>query len=245
MPPTKPKTVHEALLSAQQALEGIDKNGRNEFHNYDYVTAESMISECRAVLHQAGLILTAGDVELIPCAEDTMIVRATHTIALGGAESVSIVRDWPAVLSKGRPMDKAVAGALTAGLSYTLRDLLLIPRGDEDGVGLNDTKRSAQEAKSPPRRTKSTPAKKSSAAPANGVVDATFSRGDRVRTSKGNVGSIFWIGGEKGDRVGVSWGESDDEKEWSYVRFLTAVDEPAEEPPTQEAPPYDDSEIPF
>lgn len=245
MPPTKPKTVHEALLSAQQALEGIDKNGRNEFHNYDYVTAESMISECRAVLHQAGLILTAGDVELIPCAEDTMIVRATHTIALGGAESVSIVRDWPAVLSKGRPMDKAVAGALTAGLSYTLRDLLLIPRGDEDGVGLNDTKRSAQDAKSPTRRPRASAPTRSSAAPVNGVVDSTFAKGDRVETANGNVGSIFWIGGEKGDRVGVSWGEGDDEKEWTYVRFLKSVGTPEPEPSMDQSPPYDDREIPF
>lgn len=241
MPATKPKTVFEALLGAQKALEGIEKNGRNDFHNYDYVTAEAMISACRLVLHEAGLVLSAGDVELIPCADDMMIVRIGRTLSLAGAETVTFTRDWPAVLSKGRPMDKAVAGALTADLSYTLRDLLLIPRGDEEGVGLDDTKRSAAEAKSEPRRR--APAKRSAPAPV--AVDSPFQKGDRVETSKGNVGDIFWIGGDKGDRVGVSWGEGDDEKEWTFLRFLKPGPAQESAPPPNHAPPYDDAEIPF
>ena len=249
MPPTKTKkfdiTVNEALLTAQKAIKGIDKNGRNDVHNYDYVTAESMIAECREVLHNAGLVLTAGDVELIPCAADTMIVRIGRTLSLAGAEALTLTRDWPAVLSKGRPMDKAVAGALTEDLSYTLRDLLLIPRGDEEGVGMDDTKRSETESKPEPRKAAPRAAKKSSPPPSNGVASSSFGKGDRVETSKGNVGTIFWIGGEKGDRVGVSWGESDDEKEWTYLRFLSepAADNPA--PTANHSPPYDDQEIPF
>ena len=54
------------------------------------------------------------------------------------------------------------------------------------------------------------------------VSEGMFGKGDTVRTSKGNVGKLFWIGGEKGDRVGVSWGEGDDDKEWTYLRFLSA-----------------------
>ncbi len=139
-------------------------------------------------------------------------------------------------------MDKAVAGALTADLSYTLRDLLLIPRGDEEGVGLDDTKRSATEAKSEPRR--SAPAKRSAPAPV--AVDSPFQKGDRVQTSKGNVGDIFWIGtGEKADRVGVRWGDGDSEKEWTFLRLLKAATAEESAPPTNHAPPYDDAEIPF
>ena len=245
MPPAKkPKTVADCLLIAQQQIGSIEKTGRNDFHGYDYVSAETMISDCRPVLHEAGIVMTAGDVELIPCSPDTMIVRVSYRLSTAD-DSTEISRDFPAVLSKGRPMDKAVAGALTSCLTYTLRDLLLIPRGDEEGVGMDDTKRSQREAATGPA---SAPRQPRTPQPSNGS-SSRFAKGDTVQTSKGNVGKIFWIGGDKGDRVGVAWGEGDDEKEFTYMRFLQAVSEQPKPPANgagspDGAPEYDD-EIPF
>jgi hypothetical protein len=39
---------------------------------------------------------------------------------------------WPFAEEKGRPLDKALAGALTSSLGYWLRSLLLVPRDDEE-----------------------------------------------------------------------------------------------------------------
>jgi len=40
--------------------------------------------------------------------------------------------EFPAIVRKGTPHDKAVAAALTTSLSYWLRDVLLLPRMDNE-----------------------------------------------------------------------------------------------------------------
>ena len=127
MPPTK-KTLNAALLAAQKDLNAVAKDSRNQHQRYDYVSAENMIGECRQVLHAHGLTLTAGNVELMPFGDTQYgeAVLVSHGMRLTyGDEVLELTRAWPAVPGKGRPLDKAVAGALTANLSYTLRDLLL------------------------------------------------------------------------------------------------------------------------
>jgi hypothetical protein len=72
-----------------------------------------------------------------------------------------------------------------------------------------------------------------------------FKKGDTVETSKGNVGKIFWLGGDKGDRVGVGWGEGEEDKEWTYLRFLKAPSAATPPPVADTGPPDDGTEIPF
>ena len=77
--------------------------------------------------------------------------------------------DWPIIPEKGRPWDKAHAGALTSSLAYFLRDLLLMPRveeGTDMDSGDRDRKRqqnTTAPAKTQPTRSKSTPRKKAAA----------------------------------------------------------------------------------
>ncbi len=60
-----------------------------------------------------------------------------------------------------------------------------------------------------------------------GGSDGCYSKGDTVQTAKGNVGVVFWVGtGDKADRVGVRYGDGEDDKEFTYQRFLS--DAPAE-----------------
>jgi hypothetical protein len=249
MPPKKPETLAEALLAAQANIETIAHDGRNDFAKYNYVTAETMIAECRKVLLDAGVLLTAGDVELIPCAEDTMIVRQTHRLSAPkiGEGIDTITRDWPAVVSKGRPIDKAVAGALTAGLSYTLRDLLLIPRGDEPGVGLDDSSRPHPAPAKQKPRPQASPRKQSNTKASNSNSEA-FTKGDMVAETgenpeheAGRVGEVFW---SKGDRIGSRWGDKDDVT-WGFMREF--VQAPAAEtmPTREQPPPIEDDQIPF
>tara|TARA_Y100000592_G_scaffold13087_1_gene18496 strand:+ start:1144 stop:1800 length:657 start_codon:yes stop_codon:yes gene_type:complete len=79
----------------------------------------------------------------------------------------------------------------------------------------------------------------SASAAKSAVQNSQFGKGDIVTTSKGNTGKIFWIGGDNGDRIGVSWGDGEDDKEWTYLRFCSAPK--ADEPPAD----MNDDEIPF
>ncbi len=115
-----------ALLTAQRAIGAVGKDASNSYQGYDYVSAEKMIRASRGALHSAGLVFYVAGVEL---QGECVQVRYTLQHPDSG-EGTELLRVFPVVPGKGRPADKAHAGALTACMSYTLRDLLLIPRVD-------------------------------------------------------------------------------------------------------------------
>lgn len=132
--PTKPKagsSLSAALLIAQQTLKGVEKDGKNKFHGYDYASSEGMLTAAREALHAAGLVcaVTGNDVEIVDgLCLNRLYLRLMHPET---DTAIEMSRAFPIVPEKGRPMDKATCGALTTCLSYTLRDLLLIPRVDQ------------------------------------------------------------------------------------------------------------------
>ena len=139
-----PNTLAGALLVAQSSIDGVGKDARNSFHKYAYTSAEGMISACREALHGAGLTLQRSGWSL---SQDGMTVSSMFILrhaSSGQQESYEV--PWLVVVEKGKPIDKALAGALTTSLGYLLRDLLLLPREDEDGSmdRRNDDPRSAQ-----------------------------------------------------------------------------------------------------
>ena len=129
-----------ALLVAQSALNSVGKDAKNQFHKYSYTSAEGMIGACRDALHGAGLVARRTTWKIDPTIGEFGILISTMVVAhpeSGATLSDEIV--WAIVPEKGRPYDKAMAGALTSSLNYWLRDLLMVPREDEtmdsrDGV---------------------------------------------------------------------------------------------------------------
>lgn len=127
--PAAPANIRAALLVAQMSVDAIAKDSRNSFHNYAYVSADGMIGAARAALHVAGLVVRRSRWEL---SADGCTVASTfecHYPPTG--ETWTDAVSWPIVVEKGRPIDKAVAGALTTSFGYWLRDLLALPREDE------------------------------------------------------------------------------------------------------------------
>lgn len=126
-----PNTLAGALLVAQASISSVGKDARNTFHKYSYTSAEGMISACRLALHGAGLAFSRVGWELSANGESVDSEFLLQHPASGAVMSFRV--PWLVVVEKGRPIDKALAGALTTSMGYFLRDLLLLPREEEDG----------------------------------------------------------------------------------------------------------------
>jgi len=128
---SKTDTLDAALLRAQSTLKAVGKDATNSFHRYNYTSSEGMLSACREALHSAGLVVRRTHWTIEPGGEfGTLVSWIVCAHPASGTELKDSVA-WPIVPEKGRPLDKAVAGALTTSLNYYLRDLLQVPREEE------------------------------------------------------------------------------------------------------------------
>lgn len=138
---TKQQGLASALLAAQQALPSVGKDSqfKSQSYGYAYTSSETMIAACRAVLHGAGLTLRRAGWKFQGTPEGGGLVTSQFILTHAPTgESVADEVAWVAVPRGQQPIDKAVAGALTASLGYYLRDLLLVPREDENEMDRRD-----------------------------------------------------------------------------------------------------------
>lgn len=157
--------LHEAIATAQSEAHAVEKDARNQFHRYNYVSAEAMIGDAKKVLAKNGLALVPQGFDLVPnpglmldttsrSGEKTHhdaagVLRASWLLLHKAGGSLQMSLAWPVVPEAGRPLDKAVAAARTASLNYLLRDLLQFPRVEE-GTELDEDSR--DRAQEPPRQ---------------------------------------------------------------------------------------------
>jgi hypothetical protein len=143
------KKLFAALVVAQRAAKSVTKDSHNEHHHYSYASAESVIEVARAALGEAGLALMATTWRFVerpqgdPSAAGA--VHVTYRLVHGeSGESEDFKSEWFVVEERGRPLDRAVAIALTANLAYFLRGLLLLPRPDDEEGRATRRERPAQ-----------------------------------------------------------------------------------------------------
>lgn len=129
------KSLEQALLAAQQNIEGVGKGSYNGYSKYKYTSAEEMLTACRTALHSAGLTVRRTCFCYDEKLDVTSTVRLAHADSKEHEESIIV---FPAIIKKGTPADKAIAAALTTSLSYYLRDLLLLPRSEEFDMDKRD-----------------------------------------------------------------------------------------------------------
>lgn len=127
------------LLKAQKEVEAVEKASKNDFGGYKYASAEDMITASREVLHKNGLVVTRNGWRVVNEGDNVPLVEAVYILAHKDGHNVACVTQYPICVGKGRPEDKALNASLTTGLSYFLRDLLLIPRCDEEVDSRPDT----------------------------------------------------------------------------------------------------------
>jgi hypothetical protein len=129
-----------ALAKAQADVESVGKDGKNTQRGYKYATTEAMIRGSRQHLAAHGLAFFSTWSQSLPevmegnIGDQFVAARVTIHWVLGHASGGQITgtAHMDAIGSKARPPDKAVAAALTYGLGFVLRGLLLLDRADED-----------------------------------------------------------------------------------------------------------------
>lgn len=209
---------------------GFPKEGVTDYKGKELITHEGLVW---LATHRGPWSSTVDHVERV-FGEDGLPIYIEATVTVSAPRTTEAIAIGEFVVSHTAIGDATrdncgsmVANALprmahTRALSRALRASLGIGRTTAEEMGPDAPER----AQVPPKRQHSEQQRTAPDAPPlkrddSSLLDDDWQKGDTVATANGNVGTIFWIGGDKGDRVGVRWGDSDDEKEWTYTRFLS------------------------
>lgn len=120
-----------ALAAAIADAHAVEKDGRHEY--FVYATAEAILQVARVPLARHGLALVPERAQ-VAWSKDGKGGTVTRELRLVHSSGQSVVLEtppWPFEVNRGRPLDKALAGALTGSLRYALRDMLLLPQVDK------------------------------------------------------------------------------------------------------------------
>jgi hypothetical protein len=106
------------------------------------VSAEAMIAKTRQVMVELGLVFMRDECVLKTTEGGVpYIVQEFILTDVESGEQTRVGMDLPCPARKGMPEDKAVMAAMTSGINYALRDLLMISRGREDQIEAYDDAR--------------------------------------------------------------------------------------------------------
>lgn len=172
-----------ALVLAQANARAVGLDAKNNHHGYRYASAEGIIMEARGALASAGLALLTLGWDFDGSATSggaigRVIVR--YELVHTSGESKAFQSSSPVVPERGRPADKAEAGALTTNLGYLLRGLLLLPRDDEaasmdqrDDRDYEPPRSDREERRDPPRERAQQQQQQQGPGPASAPTDWT------------------------------------------------------------------------
>lgn len=137
--------LNAAIMRAQMRITAVAKASRNEFAKFNYTSAEDMIQAARSALHEEGVLVALSGWTIHGWESPCPMLHADVFVSGHGHRFLSRFQ-FPAKEEKGRPLDKAVAGALTMGLREWLRVFLLIPRVEEEPDARDDSRYEPQKA---------------------------------------------------------------------------------------------------
>lgn len=150
--------IGQKLLAVMEACQYVSKDKRNDFHRYNYTSAESLFAKVNAELTKAGLYIAGTNSELLESntvanvkggTEKYAVVRAT--IKIGDTESDDKV-EFVGLGSGQDAGDKAVMKANTAAFKYTLLGGLCIAMGDDPETDSNTFAYSEPRNQTPPAK---------------------------------------------------------------------------------------------
>jgi hypothetical protein len=145
--PTPNAQLYGAVAKAISACRPVEKASRNDYHRYKYASAEDVMASARVALSDNGLSLIPVSASFVRDNEGGLraypydqagkklisyMANFAWMLTHASGECMPLGLEWPVEPEKGRPLNKALAASSTTALSYLLRDLLLIPRVDEE-----------------------------------------------------------------------------------------------------------------
>ncbi len=160
------KNIVRKLSEVMAEVDRIPKNGRNDFHKYDYATEADIVSAVRAAMAKRQLMLVPSVVskELRTDGKSPIVVLTVRFSAMDGESGEVITFD---VVGEGQDAgDKGSYKAMTGATKYALLKLFLIPTGDDpeederpSSRGNHQTQpRESAQPKAQPQQTQSGPA---------------------------------------------------------------------------------------
>ena len=125
-------SIEAALVAAQANVTAVKKDGKNTFAGWKYATADELIAESKKNFKTAGLAFDRKSDKLVYL-EGNPLIESVFNLTHGATKEVTeYTSSWPVIEKKGTPLDKAYAAGLTSSLAYKIRDVLLIPKTNED-----------------------------------------------------------------------------------------------------------------
>jgi hypothetical protein len=151
-----PAPLAAKIAEVVAEVEGVGKHGRNDFHKYNYATAEDVFRAVRGAL-------AARRVAIVPSVLD--VEEREYETSRGSASTITTVTILYTVIDgdsgekwlchwRGQgddPADKGLAKAYTNAKKTFLRDLLALPQGDDPEADHKTDERAQDRRAGPPQ----------------------------------------------------------------------------------------------
>ena len=131
---TQPANLIQKLAAVMAQIERVPKNGRNQFHNYDYATEADISDAVRSAMARYGVMLIPSvkkvewrEVETKGGVKERLVTLTVEFTATDGQTEFRFE-----ILGEGQDRsDKATYKAMTGANKYALLKLFQIPTGDD------------------------------------------------------------------------------------------------------------------
>lgn len=120
-------SLYPKLFRIMQAVERVERRGRNTQYNYDYITEEDMVNACRKAMAAEQVIRVPVEYTSMGSAKDDHVRLKSRWVDIETGDFLDVSID-------GRDINggnKATWAAYTGALKYELRHLCMVPTGDD------------------------------------------------------------------------------------------------------------------
>lgn len=121
------KSLAKKILNVMQAVEKIGKDGRNDFHKYNYASDEAIVTKLRGEMIKNGLILTPHQKSCVK-EGDVTTIEVEYTLRDADSNEFLISSIFGQGQDRG---DKGAYKAATGAEKYWLLKTFLIPTSDD------------------------------------------------------------------------------------------------------------------
>lgn len=201
-------SLYTKLAEVMAEVGRVEKRGRNDFHNYDYVTEADLIAEVRDKLAARGVMVLPSVVGEVDEREITTARGQTSTVStirvaftfVDGESGDKHTCEFAGQGDDGG--DKGLYKAYTGALKYFLMKTFLIPTGDDPEGDTGTDQRSAERTSST-RRAKGPNGRPGK--PTDKQVELIHKLGKQKNVTVGQLKTMLAAVGAEGVEIAEGW----------------------------------------